>query len=248
MKNEENILTKIDLEEKSIILDMYENSLKFKENLVGNFNELNSCLISSKILFKSNSLEHNGSPNEIVSSNSKIIKIFSLLNFFKFKYFHTSESEINFNTDVNLIIYKIYKILFQSGNKKIINDLNILIKIIFYKFFGENILIFDNFKDYIDVKSSNNNLNYENFQKYFKIIVKFFIFKDNFENIFQILEKNEKILTAELIICLNKINRGLNENNLFYIISKKFNELIDVDKINLNKKEFFQICLKSLII
>ena len=62
------------------------------------------------------------------------------------------------------------------------------------------------------------------------------------------MEKNEKILTAELIICLNKINRGLNENNLFYIISKKFNELIDVDKINLNKKEFYQICLKSLII
>ncbi len=246
MKNEENILTKIDLEEKSIILDMYENSLKFKENLVGNFNELNSCLISSKILFKSNSLEHNGSPNEIVSSNSKIIKIFSLLNFFKFKYFHTSESEINFNTDVNLIIYKIYKILFQSGNKKIINDLNILIKIIFYKFFGENILIFDNFKDYIDVKSSNNNLNYENFQKYFRTIVKFYIFQNNFKYIFTILEKKEKILTTELIATLNKICKGLSETNIFYIIAKKFIELIGSNSVSLTKSDFYIMCIRSL--
>ena len=77
MKNEENILSKIDFEEKSFLLDSFENSLKLKENLISNFNELNSSLFSSKIIFKSNCIEHNGSPNEIGDREYNLISEFN---------------------------------------------------------------------------------------------------------------------------------------------------------------------------
>ena len=91
-----------------------------------------------------------------------------------------------------------------------------------------------------------NKFSYENFQKYMKYLIKFYTFRDNFEYLFSILDNKGKIMTDELAICINKLNRSLNEQNYGYLITKKFNELLDTTQIFLTKEEYYIMYLRSL--
>jgi len=256
MKNDESYLSNMDFEDKvyllSLLVNVYSASL---ESLLPSIKTFNSDFVAMKMEYKTNQYESNGSTNEQVFSALKIIKVYSYLSIFKEKYFHNEEIENTFTVDCNLVINQCYKILFMkdSSKKNLDNngenkELNILINAIFSSFLGDNINSFVKFKNCIDGNKDNFslNLNYETFQKYFRIIVKFYLFKNNFKNIFKLLEKKEKVLTAELIVTLNKICRGLTEINTFYIIAKKFIELIDPNIITLTKIDFYIMCIRAL--
>ena len=97
------------------------------------------------------------------------------------------------------------------------------------------------------VTSSFNNFSYDTFNKYFRILVKFYVFRDNFSHLFNVLQKNNKLMSAELIICINKLIRGLNDSNGMYLISKKFLDMIDSNQIYISKEEFYIMFLRAII-
>ena len=97
------------------------------------------------------------------------------------------------------------------------------------------------------VTSSFNNFSYDTFNKYFRILVKFYVFRDNFNHLFNVLQKNNKLMSAELIICINKLIRGLNDSNGMYLISKKFLDMIDSNQIYISKEEFYIMFLRAII-
>ena len=258
MKNEENYLSNMDFEDKAYLLSLLENVYSCSiDNLLSSIKNFNSHFVSMKMEYRTNQYESNGSTNEQVFSGIKIIKAFSLLSIFKEKYFHNEDIENTFTIDCNLVINQCYKILFMkdcSNNNLDINnenkELNIIINAIFSKYIDDDINSFSKFKNFVDGNKENLisvNLNYENFQKYFRTVVKFYIFENNFKYIYKLLEKKEKkILTTELIVTLNKICRGLSETNIFYIIAKKFIELIGPNLISLTKTDYYIMCIRSL--
>ena len=258
MKNEENYLNNMDFEDKAYLLSLLENIYSCSlDNLLLSIKNFNSDFVSMKMEYRTNQYESNGSTNEQVFSGIKIIKVYSLLSIFKEKYFHNEDIENTFTIDCNLVINQCYKILFMkdcSNNNLDINnenkELNIIINAIFSKYIDDDINSFSKFKNFVDGNKENLisvNLNYENFQKYFRTVVKFYIFENNFKYIYKLLEKKEKkILTTELIVTLNKICRGLSETNIFYIIAKKFIELIGPNLISLTKTDYYIMCIRSL--
>lgn len=260
--NNDSLLSKIDFENKTCLLNMLDNVVtSTPDKLIQSMSIFNSSFLSNKLFCKINQYEHNGSPNTQVISSIKIIKIFCMINIYKQKYFFVEENISNFNTDLNLLNHYCYKMITandqESTTKNEATELDILTNVFMSKYIED--LSYDKLKnllDYaegpIDKEKNNNQMNclnkfsYENFQKYFKILIKFFIFIDNYEYLFKLLEKKDKVMTAELTICLNKLNRGLTEANYGYMITKRFIELIDTTQIFLSKEEYYTMLLRSL--
>ena len=59
-----------------------------------------------------------------------------------------------------------------------------------------------------------------NFKNILSLLLNLFFCK-GFDKINNGVIKNDKLITAELICCFNKIIKNLNESNLFYLIAKK---------------------------
>jgi hypothetical protein len=180
------------------------------------------------------------------------------------------------NSECNDISYAVYSLLFDINTNEIkINLLDSVTHIILGEFIGigqsnsqNNNVTFEKFMNLIEGNnySTNNNSSNENtnsikalllpkisfeiFLKYFKILIFFYFYSDNYKRIFTILDPDfkQKILTAELVVTFNKLTRNLEENNIFIIFTKKFLGLLDNNQIYLSKIEYFTILIKSLSI
>ena len=132
--------------------------------------------------------------------------------------------------------------------------MDIVIDFIFSKYVDgiHNYFDFVNMVENLDKKNSkeainsNTLLSYEQFQKYFKVVIKFFIFAKGFERVYNTVIKNDKLMTAELIACFNKIIKNLNESNLFYLVAKKIVDMIDTSQITIDKDKYYSICIRAL--
>lgn len=273
----ENILDKIDFEDKAYLLSIFETALNSNsESLIENMKVLESDLSSHKMLLKINEYQSqiNKSASNNVLSSIKIIKIYALISLYKDKLFHSEECQMNYSIDLNLLIYVIYKILVSELDEISTNnsaELDILTNIILSKYMEGEKISFEKFKSFLKEENTMNvqknlgGLTFECFRKIFEVLVKFFFFSDKIEIIFNLLnsgnkkeksnstannskEANEgnKIMTAELVICMNKIIRNLNENNQFYYIAHKFLEVIDTGQIYLSQRNFYLLFIKSL--
>ena len=97
-----------------------------------------------------------------------------------------------------------------------------------------------------NIGNSNTLLSYEQFQKYFKIVIKFFLFSKGFERVYYCLNKNDKLNTNEIVFCYNKIIKNLNESNLFYIVAKKIVDMVDTSQTHIDKNKYYSICIRAL--
>lgn len=170
------------------------------------------------------------------------------------------------NSECNEIGYEIYSLLFDENTNEIkLNLLDCVIQIILGEYIGVNLCSFEKFMNLVDGNGSINvnehsstgagikplfipRVSFEIFLKYFKILIFFYFYSKNYQNVFNILDHDYKlkILTAELIVTLNKITRNLEENNIFLIFSKKFLGLLDNNQIYLTKLEYYSILIKAL--
>ena len=215
-------------------------------------------LSTIKLKLKAEEHPSNGLPKEEVLSAVKVFLIFSEISLFQLKFEHNYEIESNFVIDSSLLINDIYKLLslkdnnYSDNNKK--NELDIIIEFIFSKYIEgvHNYFDFVNLvenqtkKNNKEIVNSNTLLSYEQFQKYFKVVIKFFIFMKGFERVYNGVVKNDKLMTSELIGCYNKIVKNLNESNLFYLVAKKIIDMIDTSQATIDKNKYYSICIRAL--
>jgi hypothetical protein len=261
MKNEkETYLSKLNFEDKAYLLSLYESINKNPlDNLITTIKPFMSMLSTIKLKLKSEEHPSNGLPKEEVLSAVKVFLIFSEISLFQSKFEHNSEVESNFLIDSSLLINDIYKLLSlkdsnyldNSNNKK--NELDIIIDFIFSKYvegihnyFDFVNLVENQTKKNKDNVNSNTLLSYEQFQKYFKVVLKFFIFSKGFERIYNGVVKNDRLMTAEIIACYNKVIKNLNESNLFYLVAKKIVDMIDTAQVTIDKNKYYSICIRAL--
>ena len=260
MKNDkESFLSKLNFEEKGYLLSLYDSLNKSPpDNLITTIKPFMSMLSTIKLQLKAEEHPSNGLPKEEVLSTVKVFLIFSEISLFQSKFEHNAEIESNFLIDSSLLINDIYKLLslkersYIDNCKK--NELDIVIDFIFSKYIDgiHNYFDFVNMVENLDKKNSkeainsNTLLSYEQFQKYFKVVIKFFIFAKGFERVYNTVIKNDKLMTAELIACFNKIIKNLNESNLFYLVAKKIVDMIDTSQITIDKEKYYSICIRAL--
>ena len=263
MKNEKDTyFTKLNFEDKSYLLSLYESINKNPlDNLLTTMKPFWNMLSTIKIKLKAEEHPSNGLPKEDVLSSVKLLLIFSEISLFQSKYEHNPEIEQNFLIESSLLINDIYKLLSLKDNnyslseKEGKSELDILLDFIFSKYIDGIHSYFD-FVNILENQTKKNNkenignsntlLSYEQFQKYFKIVIKFFLFAKGFERVFNCLNKNDKLNPNEIILCYNKILKGLNESNLFYIVSKKIVDMIDITQTTIDKNKYYSICIRAL--
>ena len=260
MKNEkESYLFKINFEDRAYLLSIYESINKYPlDNLITTIKPFMSMLSTIKLKLKAEEHPSNGLPKEEVLSAVKVFLIISDISLFQSKFEHNSEVESNFVIDSSLLINDIYKLLslkdtnFSDNNKK--NELDIVIEFIFSKYIDgvHNYFDFVNLvenqtkKNNKEIVNSNTLLSYEQFQKYFKVVIKFFIFIKGFERVYNGVVKNDKLEPSELIGCYNKIIKNLNESNLFYLVAKKIVDMVDTTQNIIDKNKYYSICIRAL--
>ena len=260
--DKETYLSKLNFEDKSYLLSLYESINKNPlDNLLSTIKPFWNMLSTIKLKLKAEEHPSNGLPKEEVLSAVKLFLIFSEISLFQSKYEHNVEIEQNFLIESSLLINDIYKLLSLKDNNYSLNEkegkseLDILLDFVFSKYLDGVHSYFD-FVNLLENQSKKNNkeniansntlLSYEQFQKYFKIVIKFFLFAKGFERVFNCLNKNEKLSTNEIIICYNKILKGLNESNLFYIVSKKIMDMVDTNQSTIDKNKYYSICIRAL--
>ena len=260
--DKETYLSKLNFEDKTYLLSLYESINKNPlDNLLTTIKPFWSMLSTIKLKLKSEEHPSNGLPKEEVLSSVKLFLIFSEISLFQSKYEHNPEIEQNFLIESSLLINDIYKLLSLKDNNYSLNEkegkseLDILLDFVFSKYLDGVHSYFD-FVNLLENQSKKNNkeniansntlLSYEQFKKYIKIVIKFFLFAKGFERVFNCLNKNEKLSTNEIIICYNKILKGLNESNLFYIVSKKIVDMVDTNQSTIDKNKYYSICIRAL--
>ena len=259
MENEkESYLSKINFEDKGYLLSIYESINKAPlDNLITTIKPFMSMFSTIKLKLRAEEHPSNDLPKEDVQSAVKVFLIISEISLFQSKFEHNSEIESNFMIDSSLIINDIYKLLslkdtnYSDGKK---NELDIIIEFIFSKYLDGIHNYFDfvymvenqTKKNNKEIVNSNTLLSYEQFQKYFKVIIKFFIFMKGFERVYNGVVKNDKLMTAELIGCYNKVIKNLNESNLFYLVAKKIVDMIDTTHVTIDKTKYYSICIRAL--
>jgi len=261
MKNEkESYLSKLNFEDKGYLLSLYESINKSPlDNLITTIKPFMSMLSTVKLKLKAEEHPSNGLPKEEVLSAVKVFLILSEISLFQSKFEHNAEIESNFLIDSSLLINEIYKLLSlkdnnYSDNNSKKNELDIIIDFIFSKYI-EGIHNYFDFVNLVENQMKKNNkenvnsntlLSYEQFQKYFKVVLKFFIFSKGFERIYNGVIKNDKLMTAELIACYNKVIKNLNESNLFYLVAKKIVDMIETSQVTIDKNKYYSICIRAL--
>jgi hypothetical protein len=263
MKNDkESYLSKLNFEDKSYILSLYESINKNPlDNLLSTIKPFWNILSTIKLKLKAEEHPSNGLPKEEVLSTVKLFLIFSELSLFQSKYEHNPEIDQNFLIESSLLINDIYKLLSLKDNNYSLNEkegkteLDIILDFIFIKYIDGIHSYFD-FVNLVENQTKKNNkentgnsntlLSYEQFQKYFKIVIKFFLFSKGFERVYYCLNKNDKLNTNEIVFCYNKIIKNLNESNLFYIVAKKIVDMIDTSQTHIDKNKYYSICIRAL--
>ena len=263
MKNDkESYLSKLNFEDKSYILSLYESINKNPlDNLLSTIKPFWNILSTIKLKLKAEEHPSNGLPKEEVLSTVKLFLIFSELSLFQSKYEHNPEIDQNFLIESSLLINDIYKLLSLKDNNYSLNEkegkteLDIILDFIFIKYIDGIHSYFD-FVNLVENQTKKNNkenignsntlLSYEQFQKYFKIVIKFFLFSKGFERVYYCLNKNDKLNTNEIVFCHNKIIKNLNESNLFYIVAKKIVDMIDTSQTHIDKNKYYSICIRAL--
>ena len=263
MKNDkESYLSKLNFEDKSYILSLYESINKNPlDNLLSTIKPFWNILSTIKLKLKAEEHPSNGLPKEEVLSTVKLFLIFSELSLFQSKYEHNPEIDQNFLIESSLLINDIYKLLSLKDNnyslseKEGKSELDIILDFIFIKYIDGIHSYFD-FVNLVENQTKKNNkenignsntlLSYEQFQKYFKIVIKFFLFSKGFERVYYCLNKNDKLNTNEIVFCYNKIIKNLNESNLFYIVAKKIVDMVDTSQTHIDKNKYYSICIRAL--
>ena len=263
MKNDkETYFTKLNFEDKSYLLSLYESINKNPlDNLLTTIKPFWNMLSTIKLKLKAEEHPSNGLPKEEVLSAVKLFLIFSEISLFQSKFEHNPEIEQNFLIESSLLINDIYKLLSLKDNnyslseKEGKSELDIILDFIFSKYIDGIHSYFD-FVNLLENQTKKNNkdnssnsntlLSYEQFQKYFKIVIKFFLFVKGFEKIYYCVNKNEKLMTNEIIFCYNKIIKSLNESNLFYIVAKKIVDMVDTSQASMDKNKYYSICIRAL--
>ena len=263
MKNDkESYLSKLNFEDKSYILSLYESINKNPlDNLLSTIKPFWNMLSTIKLKLKAEEHPSNGLPKEEVLSTVKLFLIFSELSLFQSKYEHNPEIDQNFLIESSLLINDIYKLLSLKDNNYSLNEkegkteLDIILDFIFIKYIDGIHSYFD-FVNLVENQTKKNNkenignsntlLSYEQFQKYFKIVIKFFLFSKGFERVYYCLNKNDKLNTNEIVFCYNKIIKNLNESNLFYIVAKKIVDMVDTSQTHIDKNKYYSICIRAL--
>ena len=263
MKNDkESYLSKLNFEDKSYILSLYESINKNPlDNLLSTIKPFWNILSTIKLKLKAEEHPSNGLPKEEVLSTVNLFLIFSELSLFQSKYEHNPEIDQNFLIESSLLINAIYKLLSLKDNNYSLNEkegkteLDIILDFIFIKYI-EGIHNYFDFVNLVENQVKKNNketntnsntlLSYEQFQKYFKIVIKFFLFSKGFERVYNCINKNDKLITNEIVVCYNKIIKNLNESNLFYIVAKKIVDMIDTSQNTIDKNKYYSICIRAL--
>ena len=262
INDKETYLSKLNFEDKIYLLSLYESINKNPlDNLLTTIKPFWNMLSTIKLKLKSEEHPSNGLPKEEVLSSVKLFLIFSELSLFQSKFEHNQDIETNFLIESSLLINEIYKLLSLKDNnysgteKEGKNELDIIIDFIFGKYI-EGIHNYFDFVNLVENQVKKNNkenntnsntlLSYEQFQKYFKIVIKFFLFSKGFERVYNCINKNDKLITNEIVICYNKIIKGLNESNLFYIVAKKIVDMIDTSQNTIDKNKYYSICIRAL--
>ena len=260
--DKETYLSKLNFEDKSYLLSLYESINKNPlDNLLSSIKPFWNMLSTIKLKLKAEEHPSNGLPKEEVLSAVKLFLIFSEISLFQSKYEHNIEIEQNFLIESSLLINDIYKLLSLKDNNYSLNEkegkteLDIILDFIFIKYIDGIHSYFD-FVNLVENQTKKNNkenignsntlLSYEQFQKYFKIVIKFFLFSKGFERVYYCLNKNDKLNTNEIVFCYNKIIKNLNESNLFYIVAKKIVDMIDTSQTHIDKNKYYSICIRAL--
>jgi hypothetical protein len=169
----------------------------------------------------------------------------------KYVNYNLSINKVN-TTDLNELVFKIYSYLLDESSQEIrTNVLNNLVNIIFDEMSPQP--SYEEFTSILDTQFSNCNIlrntkiTYENFIKNFRVAIYYYFYSEIFLKLYEILdhEEKKKILTAELIVCLNKIVRNLEENNINLIFTKKLLEIIDSNQAFITKSDYIILLIKS---
>jgi hypothetical protein len=240
-KNLHNIifLQKLSIKVKSLCLDKEDSSSNisvtvFKILILLEINKINLLENSS------NTPNYNGLDTASSKRESK-----------KYVNINLSINKVN-TTDLNELLFTIYSNLLDESSQEIrINVLNTLINIIFDEISPQP--TYEEFTSILDNQFSNCNIlrntkiTYENFIKNFRVAIYYYFYSEIFLKLYDILdhEEKKKILTAELIVCLNKVLRNLEENNINLIFTKKLLEIIDINQAFITKSEYIILLIKS---
>jgi len=234
-----------------------------------NFKIFNSFLFSIKL---ENKLQSFTSSDNIDKKSSyyRITLILNILNKFKISFHSNDYEELVLykieTTELNQICHNIYKLLLDDQGDIIVKDIDTVMYLLTYSYFGkfnfESLMaIVENHNNPFStlnsssnkLKTNNNNINlnkitFEIFSKYFKHVINFYLFSEKFDFIFKLLdnESKGKILTAELIVCINKITRGVEDSNHLTQSLKRFLESLSEEATHVKKFDFFIGLLKAI--
>lgn len=234
-----------------------------------NFKIFNSFLFSIKLENKLQSFTPSDSIDK-KSSHYRLTLILNILNKFKISFHSNDYEELVLykieTTELNQICHNIYKLLLDDHGDIIIKDIDTLMYLLINPYFGK--FNFESLMALVEnhnnssststqssskLKTNNNNTNlnkmtFEVFSKYFKHIINFYLFSEKFDFIFKLLdtENKGKILTAELIVCINKITRGVQDSNHLTQSLKRFLESLNQEATHVKKFDFFIGLLKAI--
>ena len=240
---------------------LFQNYSKNCDSKIGfslkNFNEnLFFYKVSKKLLQCPNQNEE----SSVVITNNflKCLKSYFVIKSIQSRFINENSNDLEFLTK-ELIIYNIFKELedVNSKNGMLVIDAILFFNMLLYEYIPE-ILIFSKDKSenqfiemFIEEKEKEkiNMINFAIFEKMLKTTLTFLIYVDKYKNIIDSLdfEGKNKILTAELVVCLNKIYRILNEQDRQILRIKHLTEIIDISKVYMKKSDFFKLVIYIFI-
>jgi len=235
-----------------------------------NFKIFNSFLFSIKLENKLQTIINTDNIDKKFTYY-RITLILNILNKFKISFHSNDYEELVLykieTTELNQICHNIYKLLLDDQGDIIVKDIDVLLYLLISPYFGkfnfESLMSLvenhnnnsnSNQSSSIKMKTNNNNntnlnkITFEVFSKYFKHIINFYLFSEKFDFIFKLLdsENKGKILTAELIVCINKITRGVEDSNHLTQSLKRFLDSLNQDAVYVKKIDFFIGLLKAI--
>jgi hypothetical protein len=255
-ENKGNEPIDLNFEDLNHLKELFNFSIIEDEDRTMNSFLSNLCFL--KLNEKINKITYNGMPQENLVHYSKSIRALICLNSFKNIVILKDENKLS-QMDILEVIHKVYKIMKDENNEIKSKDLDLLIIFIlsdclvscnsFEKF--SNILEnFENKKTSVpNIGFCNNKISYETLEKNIKILIFFTINKSKFQFLFDTLdsEQKSKILTAELVVFMNKLQRNLSENEQFSYYCKRYIEFIDSTQVYIKKNDYYLLALKSIL-
>jgi Ca2+-binding EF-hand superfamily protein len=234
-----------------------------------NFKIFNSFLFSIKLENKLNSVL----PSDNIDKKSnyfRITLILNILNKFKISFHSNDYEELVLykieTTELNQICHNIYKLLLDEHGDIIMKDIDTLLYLLTSPYFGKfNFEGLINLVENHNISGSNshtpsklkginnvttnlNKVTFEVFSKYFKHIINFYLFSEKFEFIFKMLDQDNKgkILTAELVVCIIKITRDVEDSNHLTQSLKRYLDSLNQEANYVKKIDFYIGLLKAI--